>query len=104
MVAGIRIPRTSKPKVQMAQRQETHANGKSYFSRFLANEVRVADCICGSKVDMDVCLDLCNIRKMLGSIRGEINRGGASSVPFFNVLFFLVLALLDGFSCILLTT
>lgn len=98
MVAGIRIPRTSKPKVQMAQRQETHANGKSYFSRFLA------DCICGSKVDMDVCLDLCNIRKMLGSIRGEINRGGASSVPFFNVLFFLVLALLDGFSCILLTT
>jgi phosphatidylglycerophosphate synthase len=75
-----------------------------YFFRFLANKVRVADCICGSKVDMDVYLNLCNTRKTLGSIRGEINHGSASSVPFFNVLFFLVLALLDGFSCIFLTT
>jgi hypothetical protein len=53
----------------------------------------VVDYISGSKVDMDVCLHLSNIWKTLGSIRGKIDHGGALSVPFFNVLFFLVLDL-----------
>jgi hypothetical protein len=61
----------------------------------------VVDYISGSKVDMDVCLHLSNIWKTLGSIRGKIDHGGALSVPFFNVLFFLVLDLFSGLSCIL---
>lgn len=48
-------------------------NGDSVFPRFSANKVRVAGCVGGSKIDMDVYHDLHNFRNTLGSIREELD-------------------------------